>query len=54
MLSRENRLRDCLNVIEQDHRAIRRRWRAAQCFRPFYTAERTLGGIESLHMMRKG
>jgi transposase-like protein len=42
------------NVIEQDHRAIRRRWRAAQCFRSFRTAERALEGIESLHMMRKG
>ena len=42
------------NVIEQDHRVIRRRWRAAQCFRSFNTAERTLEGIESLHMMRKG
>jgi transposase-like protein len=42
------------NVIEQDHRVIRRRWRAAQCFRSFHTAERTLEGIESLHMMRKG
>jgi transposase, IS6 family len=42
------------NIIEQDHRAIRRRWRAAQCFRSFHTAERTLKGIESLHMMRKG
>jgi transposase-like protein len=42
------------NVIEQDHRFIRRRRRAAQCFRSFHTAERTLEGIESLHMMRKG
>jgi IS6 family transposase len=42
------------NVIEQDHRAIRRRWRAAQCFRSFLTAERTIEGIESMHMMRKG
>jgi transposase-like protein len=42
------------NIIEQDHRAIRRRWRAAQCFRSFHTAERALEGIESLHMMRKG
>ena len=25
-----------------------------QCFRSFHTAERTLEGIESLHMMRKG
>jgi IS6 family transposase len=42
------------NIIEQDHRAIRRRWRAAQCFRSFHTAERALEGIEALHMMRKG
>jgi transposase-like protein len=42
------------NVIEQDHRAIRRRWRAMQCVRSFYTAERTLEGIESMHMMREG
>lgn len=42
------------NVIEQDHRAIRRRWRAMQCFRSFHTAERAIGGIEAAHMMRKG
>src|ERR1700748_770178 len=42
------------NVIEQAHRAIRRRWWAMQCFRSFHTAERTLEGVEALHMMRKG
>jgi transposase-like protein len=42
------------NVIEQDHRFIRRRWRAMQCFRSFHTAERALEGIESMHMLRKG
>jgi transposase-like protein len=42
------------NVIEQDHRAIRRRWRAMQVFRSFHTAERTLEGVEALHLMRKG
>lgn len=42
------------NVIEQNHRAMCRRWRAMQCFRSFHTAERTLKGIESLNMMRKG
>jgi transposase, IS6 family len=41
------------NVIEQGHRPIRRRWRAARCFRSFHTAERTLGGVEALHMLRK-
>lgn len=40
------------NVIGQGHRAVGRRWRAMRCFRPFHTAERTLGGIEPLHMMR--
>jgi transposase-like protein len=42
------------NIIEQDHRFIRRRWRAMQCFRSFHTAERILEGVEALHMMRKG
>jgi IS6 family transposase len=42
------------NVIEQDHRFIRRRWRGMQCFRSFHTAERTLEGVEAAHMMRKG
>lgn len=41
-------------VIEQDHRAIRRRWGTAQCFRSSHTAERTPEGIEALHMKRKG
>jgi IS6 family transposase len=42
------------NVIEQDHRAIRRRRRAMQCFRSFHTAERTPEGVESMRMLRKG
>jgi IS6 family transposase len=42
------------NIIGQDHRIIRRRWRAMQCFRSFHTAERTIEDIEALHMMRKG
>jgi transposase, IS6 family len=25
-----------------------------QCFRSFHTAERTLEGVEALHMLRKG
>jgi transposase, IS6 family len=25
-----------------------------QCFRSFHTAERTLEGVEALHIMRKG
>jgi IS6 family transposase len=42
------------NVIEQDHRFIKRKVRASQCFKSFHTAERTLEGIESVNMMRKG
>ena len=42
------------NVIEQDHRFVKKKVRAAQCFKSFHTAERTLEGIEAVNMMRKG
>jgi transposase-like protein len=42
------------NVIEQDHRFIKKKVRASQCFKRFQTAERTLEGIEAVNMMRKG
>jgi IS6 family transposase len=42
------------NIIEHDHRSIRRRSRAMQCSRSFHTAERTIEGVEAAHMMRKG
>ena len=42
------------NVVEQDHRAVPGRRRAIQCFRSFHTAERTIEGIEAMHVMRKG
>lgn len=32
------------NIVEQDHRFMRR-WHVMQCFRSFYTAERTLEGV---------
>jgi transposase-like protein len=35
------------NVIEQDHRFVKKKVRAAQCFKSFHTAERTLEGIEA-------
>ncbi len=41
------------NVIEQDHRFIKKKVRAAQCFKRFHTAERTLEGIEAMNMIRK-
>src|SRR5215204_1826154 len=42
------------NVIEQDHRFIKKKVRASQCFKHFHTAERTLECIEAVNMMRKG
>jgi transposase-like protein len=42
------------NVIEQDHRFVKKKVWASQCFRSFHTAERTLEGIEAVNMMRKG
>jgi len=42
------------NIIEQDHRFVKKKVRAAQCFKSFHTAERTLEGIESVNMIRKG
>jgi transposase, IS6 family len=42
------------SVIEQDHRFIRKKVRASQCFKRFHTAERTLEGIKAVNMMRKG
>ena len=42
------------NVVEQDHRAIKRRVRAMQGFRSFRSAWRTLEGIETVNMIRKG
>ena len=42
------------NVVEQDHRAIKRRVKASQHFRSFWAAWRTLSGYEAIHMLRKG
>src|SRR6266481_3211372 len=42
------------NVLEQDHRAIKRRVRASQHFRSFWGAWRTIVGYEAIHMIRKG
>ena len=42
------------NVLEQDHRAIKRRVNASQHFRSFWVAWRTIAGCEAIHMMREG
>jgi transposase, IS6 family len=42
------------NVLEQDHRAIKRRVKAKQGFREFQAAQRTIQGYEAMHMIGKG
>jgi transposase-like protein len=42
------------NILEQDHRAIKRRVNAKQGFREFQAARRTIQGYEAINMMRKG
>ena len=56
-LGRRCRCRTCpyLNtVVEQDHRAIKRRVNASQGVRSFDGAWQTIQGYEILHMIRKG
>ncbi len=42
------------NIMEQDHRAIKRRVKAKRSFREFQAARRTIEGYEAMHMIRKG
>lgn len=42
------------NIVEQDHRAIKRAVRPMLGFKSFWTAAITLAGIELMHMIRKG
>src|ERR1051325_9788877 len=42
------------NIIEQDHRFVKKRVRACLGYRSFDTADRTLQGVEAMNMMRKG
>jgi len=42
------------NIVEQDHRAIKRRVRPMMGFKSFWAARRILAGIETMHMIRKG
>ena len=41
------------NIVEQDHRAIKRRVKAKQGFREFQAARRTIQGYKTMHMIRK-
>jgi len=42
------------NIVEQEHRAIKRRVRASQGFRSLDSAARTIQGFETVNMIRKG
>jgi putative transposase len=42
------------NIVEQDHRFIKRIVRPMMGFKAFHSAEATLAGIELCHMLRKG
>jgi transposase, IS6 family len=42
------------NILEQDHRGIKRRVNAKQGFREFQAAGRTIQGYEAINILRKG
>jgi transposase, IS6 family len=57
VLPRRIRLRQCKflnNVIEQDHRLAKKRTWLAKGYGAFHSAWRTLEGIETMPMIRKG
>ncbi|KEZ91965.1 hypothetical protein IL45_14805 [Nonlabens ulvanivorans] len=41
------------NIVEQDHRSIKRRIKITTGFKEFESAQRTLAGIEIINMIRK-
>ena len=56
-IGRRCRLRQCKylnNVVEQDHRNVKRRTWLAKGYGSLWTAWRTLRGIEAMDMVRKG
>ena len=42
------------NIVEQDHRRVKQKTRAALGFKAFYSAHATVVGVELIHMIRKG
>ena len=42
------------NMVEQDHRAVKRVTRPMLGFKSFRSAQAVLAGIELMHMIRKG
>ena len=42
------------NIVEQDHRFVKKITKPMKEFKAFHSAEATLAGIELHHMLRKG
>jgi transposase-like protein len=42
------------NIVEQDHRAIKRRTKPMMGFKSFRSATKIIAGIETMHMIKKG
>ena len=42
------------NIVEQDHRFIKKRTRLTLGFKNFYSARETISGIENIRMIQKG
>ena len=42
------------NIVEQDHRFIKKRTRPMLGFKNFYSAKETITGIENIRMIQKG
>jgi transposase, IS6 family len=42
------------NILESDHRFVKRRIKYSLWFQEFHSAQRTIAGYESMHMIRKG
>ncbi|MBC6973936.1 IS6 family transposase, partial [Bacillus sp. Xin] len=48
------RIRYLNNIVEQDHRFIKKRVRSMLGFHSYETANSILSGMEAMHMMKKG
>jgi transposase-like protein len=42
------------NLVEQDHRAVKRITNPMMGFKSFWSAQRLIAGIETMHMVKKG
>lgn len=42
------------NIVEQDHRAVKRVTRPMLGFKSFWSARTIIAGIETMHMIKKG